>query len=579
MKIQLIIITMALSGYLSSQVSLNFQTNQGIETSYTNRIVAFEDGYFLIESTYPYPNPGTKDLLLSRYNHCHEEIWSKKYQSNTDLTIDDALINDDQLVILAGSGMKYPIIIFLDLDGNTQQCYDYQYSTFDNHHNLACYNDSYHFFGPSDGASHYVINSSGEILYANNLTTSLSTAQLSSNIKFGSTILSNGLVIRRYGNILAGIDSNQKVQWAKQISTPNRLVYFSERKPTEVNNGFVLLGKTEATTLFKIDYDGNLVWTISEMDIESSTCEVKYQAGVIHIVSHTKSLEEKRLAYITVDENTGTMLSSQYFEFEQFNDILFPCLELSTQGDVLLSGSIQISFSDGEWEDIFLINPHLSSCHEVFELPPLGESEILFEDVTQAIGVEAIEVTVSEHNISVSDYPSIFANQCEAVDEIYVTEILNCDNKEYVFDNQWPGSSYLWSDGSTDSIRTFASPQTITALVSNCLMKNEFILTIEQEEEECSCEIYLPNIINTNSERQINKNFTVQSTCTFEVFELDIYDRWGNKIYTSTAFDESWNGKLNGRDALQGVYVYQLKYSTDLSEDLKYSHGTITVAH
>jgi len=72
MKIQLIIITMALSGYLSSQVSLNFQTNQGIETSYTNRIVAFEDGYFLIESTYPYPNPGTKDLLLSRYNHCHE---------------------------------------------------------------------------------------------------------------------------------------------------------------------------------------------------------------------------------------------------------------------------------------------------------------------------------------------------------------------------------------------------------------------------------------------------------------------------------------------------------------------------
>jgi len=56
---------------------------------------------------------------------------------------------------------------------------------------------------------------------------------------------------------------------------------------------------------------------------------------------------KKRLAYITNDENTGTMLSSQYFEFEQFNDKLFPCLELSTQGDVLLTGSIQISFSDG----------------------------------------------------------------------------------------------------------------------------------------------------------------------------------------------------------------------------------------
>ena len=41
-----------------------------------------------------------------------------------------------------------------------------------------------------------------------------------------------------------------------------------------------------------------------------------------------------------------------------------------------------------------------------------------------------------------------------------------------------------------------------------------------------------------------------------------VFDRWGNKIYTSRSLSEGWNGAVNNRGEVcqQDVYVYRFNY-------------------
>jgi gliding motility-associated-like protein len=45
-----------------------------------------------------------------------------------------------------------------------------------------------------------------------------------------------------------------------------------------------------------------------------------------------------------------------------------------------------------------------------------------------------------------------------------------------------------------------------------------------------------------------------------ENYRMDIYDRWGENIFTSNSFRKGWDGTVKGgaKMATQGVYTYKL---------------------
>jgi hypothetical protein len=76
-------------------------------------------------------------------------------------------------------------------------------------------------------------------------------------------------------------------------------------------------------------------------------------------------------------------------------------------------------------------------------------------------------------------------------------------------------------------------------------------------------EIILPNIIKVGEGE--NSGFFIQSFSNIEVVNsMNIYDRWGNLVFTKQNFkpgpDQSatWDGKLQGKDIVPGVYVYTI---------------------
>ena len=43
-------------------------------------------------------------------------------------------------------------------------------------------------------------------------------------------------------------------------------------------------------------------------------------------------------------------------------------------------------------------------------------------------------------------------------------------------------------------------------------------------------------------------------------YQLMIFNRWGEKVFATDDAQKSWNGKINGKDAAEGIYIYSLKY-------------------
>ena len=45
---------------------------------------------------------------------------------------------------------------------------------------------------------------------------------------------------------------------------------------------------------------------------------------------------------------------------------------------------------------------------------------------------------------------------------------------------------------------------------------------------------------------------------TYSKYHLQIYNRWGEKVFESRDSSQGWDGKFNGLDCASGVYAYIL---------------------
>jgi gliding motility-associated-like protein len=74
--------------------------------------------------------------------------------------------------------------------------------------------------------------------------------------------------------------------------------------------------------------------------------------------------------------------------------------------------------------------------------------------------------------------------------------------------------------------------------------------------------LYIPNAF-TPGPDAFNPIFYVYGR-GIQDFELSIFTRWGQCIYMSTEMDSGWDGTFNGSPAQQGVYVYQVNFTSVL---------------
>ncbi len=135
--------------------------------------------------------------------------------------------------------------------------------------------------------------------------------------------------------------------------------------------------------------------------------------------------------------------------------------------------------------------------------------------------------------------------------------------------NESPEFTYLWNPGGdTTSSITYSpngniGPNIITVLKTGCSSVIDTIIVTGK-----LCEITIPNVITPNNDGY-NDYFVIKGLEDYPNTLLQIFNRWGKKVYESSNYQNNWNGENNN----DGVYFYVITFMDYLNP----MTGTITV--
>ncbi len=121
---------------------------------------------------------------------------------------------------------------------------------------------------------------------------------------------------------------------------------------------------------------------------------------------------------------------------------------------------------------------------------------------------------------------------------------------------------YEWNTGSTDPVLTVTHPGQYYLKVSDSLSgcAGEGSIHITKD-----CYIDIPNAFSPNADG-VNDYFFPRQLLSGGIvaFHMALFDRWGRKVYETThATGRGWDGKFNGQEQPNGIYIYQIQIDFD----------------
>ena len=59
----------------------------------------------------------------------------------------------------------------------------------------------------------------------------------------------------------------------------------------------------------------------------------------------------------------------------------------------------------------------------------------------------------------------------------------------------------------------------------------------------------------------LNETFNPVYDCDIAEYNLKVFNRWGQLIYTTDQIQAGWDGEFNNRNVSQGIYLYVINYT------------------
>ena len=181
-------------------------------------------------------------------------------------------------------------------------------------------------------------------------------------------------------------------------------------------------------------------------------------------------------------------------------------------------------------------------------------------------------VNVSANGCSASGKITVMYNSKPPV--AFAGDTSACNFQVVSLDASYPGSSYLWQDGSTTPRYTATQAGLYTVRVTNsCGVTQD---SIHVQLENCSCGVHVPNVFTPNADGR-NDVFHPFFKCPLSGYRFDIYNRWGQLVFHSSDAATGWDGRYKGQDQPEGGYLWQIKYKDALTEKTMTKSGTLVL--
>lgn len=126
----------------------------------------------------------------------------------------------------------------------------------------------------------------------------------------------------------------------------------------------------------------------------------------------------------------------------------------------------------------------------------------------------------------------------------------------------FPGVKYKWENGSTYEYSFEESDDVEVEFFNSCDTVQKLI---HAEISECSCDIAVPTAFSPNFDL-LNDQYELKAPCPLERYYIQIFNRWGEKVFESYDIHQSWNGTIGNKPAKPDTYLVLLEYESPLSD-------------
>ncbi len=139
------------------------------------------------------------------------------------------------------------------------------------------------------------------------------------------------------------------------------------------------------------------------------------------------------------------------------------------------------------------------------------------------------------------------------------------------------GAAVLWSTGGTAASITVREEghYWVTVGYDVCTGTDTLVVT----EELCDdCRIMIPDAFTPNGDGR-NDLFRAmtEKACPVTGYDLQIFNRWGQLVFSGTAGMPGWDGRYNGMPAEAGVYYYRIRMETGTRRAVFEQKGNLTL--
>ena len=135
------------------------------------------------------------------------------------------------------------------------------------------------------------------------------------------------------------------------------------------------------------------------------------------------------------------------------------------------------------------------------------------------------------------------------------------------------GANYIWSPDTYLSDPFIAMPEskptesiTYTLTVANtegCSDNDSVTITVDQ-----NATIPIHNMITPNGDG-LNDKWDLSSVPDLANMKVSVINRWGWEVYTSTDYQNNWNGTFENEPLQDGSYIYVLEYKTGEKDPIR----------
>ena len=239
----------------------------------------------------------------------------------------------------------------------------------------------------------------------------------------------------------------------------------------------------------------------------------------------------------------------------------------SSKGACTLRDSITVSFAE---QQSFLPNDTTICDATTFVIRPQpSPTYILFWEGTITGDLMEDSLLVDSNGVY---HAFILDDKCEWLDSVEVNfvsskevelgkDTMLCEGEMLTLEAPPTISNFQWQDGTNTFLQLISQSGLywLAGTIDNCPVRDSIQVTVAPCKPPELCQAYLPNSFSPNGDG-INDELQLLTDCELQFFEMEVYDRWGSLLFSTTDVRQSWDGQYRGELLEAGVYLWVVRY-------------------